>query len=59
MLILDANMILRYLLNDNSEMADQAEKYIEQHEAHVTVEVMFAPTAALAWTEMGRFDDYN
>ena len=40
MLILDANMILRYLLNDNLEMADQAEKYIEQHEAHVTVEVI-------------------
>ena len=29
MLILDANVILRYLLNDNQEMADKAEVYLE------------------------------
>ena len=27
MVMLDANMILRYLLNDNQEMADTAERY--------------------------------
>ncbi len=28
MIIFDANMILRYLLNDIAEMADEAEHYI-------------------------------
>jgi len=40
MFILDANMILRYLLNDNEEMANRAEMYIQRDDAHVTIEVM-------------------
>ena len=33
-------MILRYLLNDNQLMADQAEKYLDAGEVSVTVEVI-------------------
>lgn len=40
MVIIDANMILRYLLNDNEEMAQQAEQYLERGDVHVTIEVM-------------------
>ena len=40
MVIFDANMILRYLLNDNKEMADKAEQYIEKEKVFVTVEVI-------------------
>lgn len=40
MVILDTNMILRYLLNDNQEMADTAEKYILSGKAQVTIEVI-------------------
>jgi predicted nucleic-acid-binding protein len=40
MVILDANMILRYLLNDNQEMADQAEQYLNSENAFVTIEVI-------------------
>ena len=40
MILLDANMILRYLLNDNEEMADQAERALNSGEAAVTIEVM-------------------
>ena len=40
MQMLDTNMILRYLLNDNEKMADEAEKIIEEGSVHVTVEVM-------------------
>ena len=40
MVILDTNMILRYLLNDNQEMADRAEQYINSGEASVTIEVI-------------------
>ena len=29
MAILDTNMILRYLLNDNAEMAERAERYLD------------------------------
>ena len=35
MIILDTNMILRYLLNDNKEMADEAEKVIKQGNAEI------------------------
>ncbi len=38
--ILDANVILRYLLNDNEEMASEAEKIIRSHTALVTIEVV-------------------
>ena len=40
MVIFDANMILRYLLNDNEEMADIAEDYIEKGTVSVTIEVI-------------------
>jgi predicted nucleic-acid-binding protein len=40
MIIIDANMILRYLLNDNEEMADNAEKIIKENSVLVTIEVM-------------------
>lgn len=38
--MLDTNMILRYLLNDNEEMASQAEKYIKQEDVWVTIEII-------------------
>ena len=40
MVIFDANMILRYLLNDNTEMADQAEKLLEENNVNITIEVV-------------------
>lgn len=40
MTILDANVILRYLLNDNQEMAEKADEYIQSGNAAVTIEVM-------------------
>ncbi len=40
MVIFDANMILRYLLNDNVEMANIAEEYLESDDVTVTIEVM-------------------
>ena len=40
MVLFDTNMILRYLLNDNKEMAEQAEKYIEHEDVLVTIEVI-------------------
>lgn len=40
MVMLDTNMILRYLLNDNPDMAEQAEQYLDSGEATVTAEVM-------------------
>ena len=39
MVILDANMILRYLVNDNAEMAIVAENYINDGSAYITIEV--------------------
>lgn len=38
--IFDANMILRYLLNDNAEMAETAENYLNQAAVTVTIEVI-------------------
>ncbi len=38
--IFDANMILRYLLNDNAEMAETAEQYLLQSAVTVTTEVI-------------------
>lgn len=38
--MLDTNMILRYLLNDNKKMADEAEKIIREGSAQVTIEVI-------------------
>lgn len=40
MVMLDANMILRYLLNDNPEMATIAEQYINAGDVWVTIEVI-------------------
>ena len=40
MVLFDTNMILRYLLNDNQEMADKAEVYLDTGNVHVTVEVI-------------------
>ena len=40
MIILDANIILRYLLDDNETLANQAEDYINRNDAIVTVEVI-------------------
>ena len=46
MRILDTNMILRYLLNDNIEMADEVEKIIKEHEVLVlSVYFFFFETA--------------
>lgn len=38
--MLDTNMILRYLLNDNKEMEDEAEKIIKKGSAQVSIEVV-------------------
>lgn len=40
MVMLDTNMILRYLLDDNKEMADRAERYLDAGDVSVTIEVM-------------------
>lgn len=40
MQMLDTNMILRYLLNDNRKMADEAEKVISEGSVQVTIEVI-------------------
>ena len=40
MVILDTNMVLRYLLNDIQEMADEAERRIQAGNASVTIEVI-------------------
>ena len=40
MVILDANMILRYLLNDNEEMNETAKSYLIAGNVSVTIEIM-------------------
>lgn len=40
MQMLDTNMVLRYLLNDNKEMADEAERIIKNGSVLVTIEVV-------------------
>ena len=40
MVMLDANMILRYLLNDNAKMAERAEQYLHAGNVTVTIEVI-------------------
>ena len=40
MVMLDTNMILRYLLNDNQEMADKAEQYLNDGDTSVPIEVI-------------------
>lgn len=40
MVMLDANMVLRYLLNDNEKMADEAARIIEEAPVLVTIEII-------------------
>ena len=40
MVMLDANMVLRYLLNDNEKMADEAARIIEEGSVLVTIEII-------------------
>ena len=40
MVMFDTNMILRYLLNDNKEMADKAEEYLGTENVSVTIEAI-------------------
>ena len=40
MQMLDANIILRYLLNDDKVMADEAERIISEGSVYVTIEVI-------------------
>lgn len=40
MVLFDANMILRYLLDDNAEMAETAERYLNVGNVSVTIEVI-------------------
>lgn len=40
MVMFDANMILRYLLNDDSKMAEISEQYIDSRNVTVTIEVI-------------------
>ena len=40
MLMFDANMILRYLLNDNAVMAEKVEQYLDTGNVLVTIEVI-------------------
>ena len=38
--MLDTNIILRYLLNDNEQLADEAEKIVKKNAALVTIEII-------------------
>ena len=40
MVIFDANMILRYLLNDSEEMVDKAKQYLLVGDVKITIEVV-------------------
>lgn len=40
MVMLDTNMILRYLLDDNEEMASAAEQIIQKGNVQVSIEIM-------------------
>lgn len=40
MVMLDTNIILRYLLNDNEQLADEAEKIVKKNAALVTIEII-------------------
>ena len=47
MIILDANAVLRYLLNDNAEMASEVEEVIKSGSAYVTIEIIAEVTYVL------------
>lgn len=36
----DTNMVLRYLLNDNVQMAEKAEQYLNEGDVFITIEVI-------------------
>ena len=38
MVMLDANIVLRYLLNDDEQMASEAETAIKNNDVHVNIE---------------------
>ena len=38
--MLDTNIILRYLLNDNAEMASEAERIIRDKDVQVNIEII-------------------
>lgn len=40
MIFLDTNIIIRYLIRDNAEMAEKADEYINSGDAFVTPEVL-------------------
>lgn len=40
MVMLDANVVLRYLLNDNIEMASEAERIIKNESVQVNIEII-------------------
>ncbi len=40
MLVIDANVILRYILNDDEEMSKKAVQYLNEPNAYVTIEVV-------------------
>ena len=40
MVLFDTNMVLRYLLNDNEQMAERAEQYLQKGNVFVTIEVI-------------------
>jgi len=64
---IDANIILRYILNDHSELSPKAKEIIEQHTVEVPVEVLCEVVYVLAGhykidrqivsTELKRFFD--
>ena len=40
MIIVDANIIIRFLMNDNIEQANKAEKILKDHNVLITKEVL-------------------
>ncbi len=49
MVILDANLILRIILNDHPEMSNHAVSIIETGNAYVTIEVIAEVVYVLKW----------
>lgn len=59
MVLFDANMILRYLLNDNAEMAEEAEKNLNQNTAAVTIEVIVEVVYVRNYSVRGYLDSHE
>ena len=55
MILFDANMILRYLLNDDPDMAKKAEQFIIAGDVFVTIEVIaevvYVLKVFITWTD--------